>query len=386
MLNHLRPCYAEINLDNIRHNFNEIKRLAKDKKIFGIIKADAYGHGAIEFARILEEEGVDAFGVAVITEAIELRKNGFKEDILVLGYTPDTFSDVIVEENITQTVFNYASAKSISEEALKQNKIAKLHIKIDTGMGRLGLINNDSIIKEIKSIINLSNIEVEGIFSHFSTSDEKDKEFSYLQLKKFKDIVDKLEEEDIHIKIKHMANSGAIVDIEEAHFDAVRPGIILYGYYPSDEVNKDKIDLKPVMKLKTNIVHIKEVEAGEPISYGRRYIAKRKMKVATIPIGYADGFIRALFNKAHVIVNGKLCPVIGTICMDQCMVDVTECNDVNINDEVIVIGEENGMNINADVIAKSIDTIAYEILCLISKRVPRVYIEKNEIVRIKNFI
>lgn len=386
MLKHLRPCYAEINLNNLRHNFKEIKRLVKEKKIIGVIKADAYGHGAVEVARVLKEEGVDYFAVAVITEAMELRRHGFNEPILVLGYTPNTFADEIVQNDITQTVYNYDLAKELSDEAIKQEKVAKIHIKIDTGMGRLGYTESDNIVDEIKKIIKLPNVYVEGIFSHFSTADEEDKEFSYIQLNRFKNVINNLEKEGIKIDIKHIANSGAITSIEEAYFDAVRPGIILYGYYPSDEVDKKALDLKPVMTLKSNVVYIKEVEKGTPISYGRKFIADRKMKVATIPIGYADGYTRLLFKKASVIINGTLCPVIGKICMDQCMVDVSNCEKVTVSDEVIIMGESNDIVINADVIAKKLDTISYEILCMVSKRVPRVYIENDEIVRIKNFV
>lgn len=386
MLDHLRPCYAEINLGNLRHNFREIKKIVKDKKIFGVIKADAYGHGALEVARVLKEEGVDYFAVAVVTEAMELRRNGFKDPILVLGYSPETFSDTIVENNITQTVFSYSTAKSISDEAVKQNKTAKIHIKVDTGMGRLGYTEKDNIIDEIKKIINLPNICVEGLFTHFSTSDEVDKEFSNLQLKRFKNIIKSIEKEGINIEIKHIANSGAIIDIEESYFDAVRPGIILYGYYPSNEVNQNRLNLKPVMTLKSNIVYIKEVEKGTAISYGRKFTADKKMKIATIPIGYADGFTRLLFGKASVIIGNKLCPVVGKICMDQCMVDVSECEDIKVSDEVIIMGKTSEFNISADVIASKIDTISYEVLCMVSKRVPRVYVENNEIVRIKNFV
>ncbi|KMT21113.1 alanine racemase [Clostridium cylindrosporum] len=386
MLDHIRPCYAEINLDNLRHNFKEVKSLVNSKKIFGVIKADAYGHGAIEVARVLREEGIDYFAVAVITEAMELRRNDFNEPILVLGYTPATFADQIVENDITQTVFNYELAKAISDEAINQEKMAKIHIKIDTGMGRLGYSDSDNIIEEIKKIKALPNIFVEGIFSHFSTADEENKEFSYLQLEKFNEIIKRLESEGIIIEIKHIANSGAITSIDESYLDAVRPGIILYGYYPSDEINKSVLDLKPVMTLKSNVVYVKEVEAGTPISYGRKFIANEKMKIATIPIGYADGFTRLLFNKASVIINGALCPVVGKICMDQCMVDVTKCESVNVSDEVIIMGESTGINVNAEIIANKLDTISYEVLCMVSKRVPRVYIENNEIVRIKNFV
>lgn len=386
MRDHLRPCYAEINLDNLRHNFREVRRVVGNKKIFGVIKADAYGHGAIEAARVLNEEGVDYFSVAIITEAMELRRHGFSEPILVLGYTPDTFADQIVENNITQTVFNYECARAISTEAVKRGKIAKVHVKIDTGMGRVGYTDDDDIVDEIKKISDLPGIYVEGIFSHFSTADEKDKEYSYIQLEKFKNIIKSLESEGINIEIKHIANSGAIIDIKEAYFDAVRPGIILYGYYPSSEVNKSVLDLKPVMTLKSNIVYIKNVEKGTPISYGRKFIADKNMKIATIPIGYADGFTRLLFNKTSVIVNGKLCPIVGKICMDQCMIDVSNCTDVNTHDEVIIMGKTADIDISAEVIANKLDTISYEVLCMVSKRVPRVYLEDNEIVRIKNFV
>ncbi|MEF9952146.1 MAG: alanine racemase, partial [Clostridium sp.] len=379
MLDHLRPCYAEINLDNLRHNVREVQSLVGNSKIFGVIKADAYGHGSIEVARILREEKVYGFAVAVITEALELRRGSFNEPILVLGYTPHTFADEIVKMNITQTVFNYFLAECISKEAKKQGKVAKIHIKIDTGMGRLGYSDNDNIIDEVKKIIALPNIEVEGIFSHFSTADEGDKEFSHYQLNKFKSIIKELEDEGINFRFKHIANSGAIVDIGEAYFDAVRPGIILYGYYPSREVNQVALNLKPVMTLKSNVVYVKEVEQGTPISYGRTFVADKKMKIATIPIGYADGFTRLLYGKASVIINGIECKVVGKICMDQCMVDVSECKDIKVSDEVIIMGQTHNINMNAEVIAGRLDTISYEVLCMVSKRVPRVYIENNEI-------
>lgn len=386
MFNNYRPYYAEINLDNFRHNFREVKRLAKGKKTFGVIKADGYGHGAVELAKILEEEKADYFAVAVITEALELRRNGFKQPILILGFTPPVFARDIVENNITQTVFSYELAKAISDEAVKQNKITKLHIKLDTGMGRVGFMPNDIAISEIKRISELKNIYLEGIFSHFSVADEENKEFARLQLQRYKKCIDDLEKNGIKFDIKHIANSAAIIDLPEAYCDGVRPGIMLYGYYPSNEVKMERLTLKPVMSLKANVVHIKEVPQETPISYGRKFYTKKISKIATLPFGYADGYTRLFFGKANVIVNGKLAPVVGRICMDQCMIDVTDCGDVHIGDEVIVMGENNGINNNADNLAELLGTINYEVLCMVSKRVPRVYIEKGEIIKIKNYV
>ncbi|SEF60441.1 alanine racemase [Caloramator fervidus] len=386
MFKDFRPYYAEINLDNFRHNIREVKKLVKDKKIIGVIKANAYGHGAVELARILKEEGIKYFAVAVATEAFELRNSGFNESILILGYSSKNFIKEIVEKDITQTVFSYEYAKLISDEAVRQGKIARIHIKIDTGMGRIGFLPNDEAIEEIEKISKLPNIKLEGIYSHFSSADEKDKSFSNLQLERFIGILDKLEGKGILFDIKHMANSAAIIDLENSYFDAVRPGIMLYGYYPSNDVDKTKVNLKPVMTLKANIVHVKEVEKNTPIGYGRAFITERKSKIATLPFGYADGFTRLFFQKAKVIVNGKLCPVVGRICMDQCMIDVTECGEVNVGDEVIVMGNFDNTKNDADVLAERLGTISYEILCMVSRRVPRVYVEDGKIVCIKNYV
>jgi len=305
---------------------------------------------------------------------------------LVMGYTPPTFAKQIVEYDITQAVFSYDLAEAISREAKEQNKTAKIHLKIDTGMGRVGFLPNQFVVREVKRISRLSNLKIEGIFSHFSSADEKNKEFSYLQLKKFKKVIEELEKEGFCFEIKHMANSAAIIDLEEAYFDAVRPGIMLYGYYPSEEINKEKLDLRPVMTLKANIVHVKEVDVGTPISYGRKFITERKSKIATLPFGYADGFTRLLFQKVRVIVKDELVPVVGRICMDQCMIDVTNCENVNVGDEVIVMGNKNNIKNDADVYANLLGTINYEVLCMISKRVPRVYIENGNIIKIKNYV
>lgn len=386
MFENWRPYYAEINLDNFRHNFREVKRLAQGKKTIGVIKADAYGHGAVEAASILHEENADYFAVAVITEALELRKNGYNEPILILGFTPPTFAKEIVENDITQTVFNYELAEAISNEAVRLNKKAKIHIKIDTGMGRIGFLPDDTAVREIKRIAMLKNIQIEGIFTHFAAADEEKKDFTMLQMERYNRIINELSKEGIEFEIKHVANSAAIIDLPETYLDAVRPGIMLYGYYPSDEVKKDRLTLRPVMELRANIVNIKEVPVDTPISYGRKFYTSRTSKIATLPFGYADGFTRLLFGKAFVIVNGVKAPVVGRICMDQCMIDITECGSVNVGDEVIVMGEANGISNNADDIAKNLGTISYEILCMVSKRVPKVYIKNGNIIKVKNYV
>lgn len=386
MFNEFRPYFAEINLDNFRHNFREVKRVAKGKKTFGVIKADGYGHGANELAQILVEEEVDYLAVAVITEAVELRKAGFEKPILVLGFTPPTFAKEIVHYNVTQAVFSYELGEAISNEAVKQQKIAKIHIKLDTGMGRVGYPSELGVINEIEKIAKLKNVVLEGIFSHFATADEENKKFSYYQIEKYVRMIDELARKGINFEIKHIANSAAIIDMPEAYFDGVRPGIMLYGYYPSFEVKKENVLLKPVMSLKANVVHIKEVPEATSISYGRKFLTKRNSRIATLPFGYADGYSRLLFEKSKVIVADKLVPVIGRICMDQCMIDVTECENLNIGDEVIVMGDKNGISINADYYASLLGTISYEILCMVSKRVPRVYLKDDKVVKVKNYV
>lgn len=381
-----RSYCAEINLDNLRYNYRNIKHISNNKKIIGVIKADAYGHGAVECARVLEEEGVWGFAVAVISEAEELRRNGFKEPILILGYTSVGLAGELVKNDITQAVFDYELAQAISREAVRQNKVSKVHIKLDTGMGRIGFEINEDSIREIKRIWNLPNIKVEGIFSHFSTSDEKDKEFSDIQLRNFKRMVDRLEEEGIYFDIKHISNSAALIDMPYTYFDAVRPGIILYGYYPSEQVNKGAIALKPVMTLKAKIGQIKQVPKDTPISYGRRFYTQRDSIIATLPFGYADGYTRLLFEKGMVIAKGKAAPVVGSICMDQCMIDITDCPEMRTGDEVIVMGEQDGVKNDADDIAAQIGTINYEVLCMVSRRVPRVYTENGTIIKVKSYL
>lgn len=382
----IRPVWAEVDLDIIRENFRQIKKLTKDKKIIAVIKADAYGHGAVDVAPVFLEEGADKLAVAVITEALELRNAGINADIMILGYTPLTFSEKIITEGIEQTVYSLEYARGLSREALKLNTKAKVHIAVDTGMGRIGF-QPEKEFNDMLKVCMLPGLEVVGIFTHFSSADEVDKTYTYMQFEKFKTVCNKLEQEGVHIPLKHSSNSAAIMDLNETYLDGVRPGVILYGYYPSSDVQISKLDLKPALTLKTNIVHLKKLGKDMCISYGRAFKTERKENIiATLPIGYADGYTRLLNGKAKVIIRGQLAPVIGSICMDQCMVDVTDIKGVKLGDEVILIGEENGVKFNADDIAQLIGTINYEIICMLKNRVPRIYLKNGEISKVRNYL
>lgn len=382
----LRPVWAEIDLDKIALNMRNIKELVNNKEVIAVIKADAYGHGALDIAPVLIENGASRLAVAVITEALELINGGIKCSIMILGYTPLEFAEDLINNNIEQTVYDLNYAKKLSEIATKIGKTAKIHIALDTGMGRIGFIPNRKSLEEVIEISKLKGIEIVGIFTHFSTSDEEDKEYTNKQFKKIQDFNEELIKNGLNIKIKHVSNSGAIIDLPETYLDSVRAGIILYGYYPSDEVKKEKLNIEPVLTLKTKVAHVKTLDKDMYVSYGRTFKTDRKSVIATIPIGYADGYSRALSGKAKVIINGKFANVVGRICMDQCMVDVTDIGEVKVGDEVILLGEKNGLKFNADDMAEIIGTINYEVLCMLKHRVPRVYKRNGETVHIRNYI
>lgn len=388
----MRPVWAEINLDNLEHNIREIKKISRNSEIIAVIKADAYGHSAIDVANFLNKEGIDRLAVAVITEAIELRQGGINSRILAMGYVPIEYSDEIIDKNIEVTVYNMEHAIELSNAAKKRNKTIKIHIKVDTGMGRLGFLVNESSIDEIYEISKLENLELEGIFSHFSSADEVDKTYTKNQNKLFKEVVETLKDRGVNFNTVHIANSAGFMEFSDREdeidtfFDAVRIGILLYGYYPSCNVKKERLELRPVLSLKARITHIKEVEVGTAISYGRTYVTDSKRKIATIPIGYADGYLRGISNVGYVIVNGEFAKVIGNICMDQCMIDITDIKDVKNNDEVILIGSNGDKNVDAEVVASWLNTISYEIINLISKRVPRVFIKNGVKVKTRNYV
>ncbi len=378
---------SEINLDAIAHNVRQIREITnKNSEIMAIVKADGYGHGAVEVAKVALYNGVSALGVAISDEGIQLREHNIHVPILILGYTPELKIEEAVKYNLIQTVFTYQMACAISKSAKKLNKIAQIHIKLDTGMGRIGFLPNEESLDIIKAIAKLDNIEVNGIFTHFATSDEEDKTFTYKQAELFQDFINKLEQSNIHIPIKHISNSGAIIDLPQFSFNMVRAGIIIYGMYPSEQVNKNELNLKPAMGLKTQISYIKYVSKDTSISYGRKYYTKENAKIATVPVGYADGYSRLLSNKGRVIVNSEYAPIVGTICMDQFMIDVTHIKNVSIGDDVILIGNQLDKVITAEEIASIIGTINYEVVCMIGKRIPRAYIKNNSILKTISYI
>jgi len=385
-LDEIRPTWVEINLDNLAYNIREIRKITKkDTLITAVVKANAYGHGSIEAAKIFLANGADRLAVATLSEAIELRKAKIYAPILVLGYIPKSQYPLAIKWNISQTIYNYESAKILSNISQDLGEKSIIHIKIDTGMGRLGFLPKDDSVEDIVKISQLPNLEIEGIFSHFSKADERDKGYTIYQFESFMDMVKKLDNRGVYIPIKHISNSAAIIDLPQYHLDMIRPGIMLYGYYPSEEVDKDRIVLRPAMTLKTKVSNIKKVPKGSYISYGGLYVTEKESKIATIPIGYADGFSRLLTSKAEAFVKGHRVPVVGRICMDQCMLDVSNVEDVDIDDQIVLFGYEEGQP-TVEEIANKLNTNSYEVICMVGRRVPRVYIQDGQIIKIVEYL
>lgn len=380
--------WAEINLDNIAHNVREIRRITdKRAELMGVVKADAYGHGVMEVVRVLLENGVSKLAVAMLDEAIQLRKNNVNVPVLVLGYTDPKRAGEILEYGITQAVFSHDLVTALSDAAVKTGKKAIIHVKVDTGMTRIGFMPGYSAVKDIERICSLPGITLEGMFTHFATADESDESYTRMQFEKFLSFDKELNRAGIIIPLKHVANSAAIVRYPETHMNMVRPGIILYGLYPSRETDTGRISLKPAMSLKANVIQVKDVEKNTPISYGGRFITTRKSRIATIPVGYADGYSRLLSGKSHVLINGERFPVVGSVCMDQCMADVTDAKKpVRVGDEVVLIGRQGEDEITADEVASLIGTINYEVVSLVGKRIPRFYIKNGRISGVLNYL
>lgn len=373
----LRPAWVEINLNNLDFNIKNIKTKIGDREMIGVIKADAYGHGSVKVAEVLRANGCKTFAIATIQEAITLREAGAKEEIILLGLAPDMYADTVVQYDITPVVCDSSNAAAINAAAKSADKTVHGLIAVDTGMGRIGYLADEAeaAAEDIKKIQALENFKIKGLFSHMSTADALDKTFSRQQEEKFNKFYSVLTSAGINIPMKTLANSASVMEIPSVYFDACRPGIILYGCYPSDEVDKNELAIKPVMSVKANIVHLKDVPEGFSVGYGRKFISTRPSKIATLALGYADGYPRPYSQYAKVIVNGHIAPIAGNICMDQCMVDVTDVPDVKVGDEVIIMGTDGTHTILADDIARATGTINYEIVCAFGQRLPKVYVK-----------
>lgn len=371
----LERTWAEIHLDNIEHNYNAIRaRIGSETKFMGVVKANAYGHGAVEVSKLLQTLGGDYLAVATLGEAIELRKNDIKLPILVLGVTSLQHVGELLSYDLTQTICSQDSAKKISEEAMKLGKKVRVHLKIDTGMSRLGFTCNAKTdpTEELLEVMRLEGLNIEGIFSHLAVSELTRSAFTDRQVESFNSLVKRLEANSwIEFKIKHCANSGGMINYKSAWFDMVRTGLALYGLYPAGEVSR--LELRPAMSIKSRIIQTRFLSEGETVSYGRKFTADSLRRIAVVPIGYADGLHRVLSGRFDFLVNGKRAAQIGRICMDMCMIDITDIPDVQEGTEVTLFGFSNGEIISVDEIAAAAGTISYEILTSFSERVPRVY-------------
>jgi alanine racemase len=366
--------WAEIDLGALKRNIAGIRNLLQpETMMMAVVKANAYGHGMLRVAQTCLENGANYLAVANLAEALVLRNENIIAPILILGIVPEEQAELMVNQHIDASVVNLESAQVYSRAASPAHP-ARLHIKLDTGMGRIGFQADDEAVATIKAIQRLPNISLEGIFSHFATADALDKAFSRQQIHDFNDFMKRLEALDIHIPIKHMANSAAVMDMPESQFNMVRSGIIMYGLYPSEQVQKENLLLEPVMRLKTRISFLKSLPAGRSVSYCRSYFTHQDTLVATVPIGYADGYSRRLSNQAWATIRGQKVPLIGNVCMDQCMFDVTGVEGVKTGDEMTLFGKpEDGITV--DDLAQLIGTINYEVVCSIGPRIPRIYID-----------
>ena len=369
--------YAAVDLDAIAHNLTELKKkIKKDVLSLAIVKADAYGHGAVGVARAIQND-VDYFGIAELGEAVELRGAGVEKPILVLSYTSPYQYETLVKHELTQTIFNYDDAVALSEAAVKLKKIARVHIAVDTGMSRIGFFCNNESVETVKRINDLPNIYIEGIFSHYACADCVERETTRKQTEVFKNFINELENRGMYIPIKHMCNSAGLLTVDE-QFNMVRLGSVMYGLYPDEYVNDGSVDLVPAMRIVSHVSHVKEVPAGSGVSYGHTYFTDKPTRIATVCIGYADGYSRSLSNKGRVIINGEYAPVIGRVCMDQLMVDVTGLSSVSVGDEVTVLGTDGENSITAEEIAELTDTINYEVVCQFQKRVTILHYKNNK--------
>ena len=371
---------AVISLDAVEQNFREMrKNIAEDTKMIAVVKADAYGHGAVPIAHLIEDHDyIWGFAAATAEEAVHLRQAGITKPILILGIVFDEDFPELVQYDIRPAVCEYDEAKKLSDEAVLQNKTVHIHIALDTGMTRIGYADIPESVEEIKKIAELPNLEIEGMFTHFARADEYDRSPAMVQLERYQDFSKRVEEAGVDIPLHHCSNSAGIIRVPEANLSIVRAGITIYGIYPSSEVERDIVKLAPVMELKSHITYVKDVPAGAAISYGGTYVADKKRRVATIPVGYADGYPRQLSNKGWVLIHGKKAPILGRVCMDQFMADVTEIDNVKKGDEVTLLGRDGDEFISIEEMGDLCGRFSYEFACDISPRVPRVYIKDGK--------
>lgn len=369
-----RLVWAEVDLAALKRNYARIQSYTKSE-IMPIVKADAYGHGVLPVVKTLRQLGVKRFGVAHIEEAIEIKSSFPGLTLMVIGYTSESDYPLLIANDVIPCIYGFEQAQALSKAAVAAGKKVKLHVKVDTGMGRIGLKTDEK--DEILKMAQLPMLEIEGVFSHLAVADQLDLTYTREQLQKFNDLIAALQAEGLTIPVRHIANSAAILQLTEAHFELVRPGIILYGLPPSSQVGKNA-GFEPVMSWKARITHIKMIQAGETVSYGRTFRAAYPTRVATIPVGYADGLRRTLSNHGEILVNGNRASIIGRVCMDQTMLDITKIPDVHTGDVVTILGCDGSERIDATEMAGWLGTINYEIVCGISKRVPRVYLNQED--------
>ena len=382
MKKYSRVC-ARIDLDAVEYNLDMMKQNIKEEtKMIGVIKTDGYGHGAVQIARYVMEEKDYIWGYAVATldEAVLLKKNQVKKPVLGLGCIFPDQRDIMIEQEVRMTCYTLEMAEDISKRAQKLNQKAYIHIKLDTGMSRLGFQITEESVEEICRIASLPNLVLEGMYSHFATADETDKTFTKKQLERYLWMKEKLEERKVTFPYYHCSNSAGIIDVKEANMDLVRAGISTYGLYPSNEVEKKNVPLKPALQLISHVAHVKWVESGTPVSYGCTYVTKRRTRIATIPVGYGDGYPRSLSNKGYVLIRGKKAPILGRVCMDQFMVDVTDIDAVTFQDRVTLVGTDGGEDLPVEVLSDLSGRFNYEFVCDLGKRIPREFIRNGKVV------
>ena len=373
--------YARVDLDAVASNMQQMKHnLHPETQIMAVIKADGYGHGAVQIAQMLENvDYIWGFAVATLDEAVVLKSEGIQKPVLVLGCVfPDQYMEML-KYGIRMNVYTEEMADAISQIAAREGKTAYMHIKLDTGMGRLGFEVNEDAVDSICRISKMKNVCMEGIFTHFAKADETDKAFTEKQIKDFLKMTEKLKEQNVVFQYEHCANSAAIIDVPDANFDLVRAGISIYGLYPSEEVLKQNVKLKPALALKSHVAYVKGIEAGVPISYGGTFVSEKQMTIATIPVGYADGYPRNLSNVGYVLIRGKKAPIIGRVCMDQFMVDVTDIDGVCFGDTVTLIGKDGNEEITVEDLSTLSGRFNYEFICDLGKRIPRVFVRDGKI-------